>query len=41
MNKSFKIDCQSREELIIELDIKKKEDVSIRFNQLYEGYLKE
>jgi hypothetical protein len=26
---------------MIELDVKNKEDISIRFNQLYEGYLPE
>lgn len=38
---SLNIDCKSREEIIIELNVNKMEDVSIRFNQFYEGYLKE
>jgi hypothetical protein len=40
-NTSLSIECKSHEEVLIELHVKSREDVSIRFNQFYEGYLKE
>jgi hypothetical protein len=37
---SLPVTCDSREEVIFELNVRKEEEVSIRFNQLYHGYLK-
>jgi hypothetical protein len=33
------VECASRQELLIEITVGKREEVSIRFNQFYEGYL--
>ena len=37
---SIPVTSSAREELIFELNVKKEEEVSIRFNQLYHGYFK-
>lgn len=36
---SLKVDCDSRQEMLFELEVGSFQDISIRFNQLYRGYL--
>ena len=37
---SLKVDCKPHEELLFELNIPAEQEVSVRFNQLFKGYLK-
>ena len=37
---SIPVRCSAREEVLFELEVDRDEDVSIRFNQFYHGYLK-
>lgn len=41
MNTWIGVDCKSREEMLFSLTVHRKEEVAIRFNQFYEGYLSE
>ena len=38
---SEQVECDSHEEVLFELEVRQEEEVSIRFNQFFKGYLKE